>query len=75
MSSFFSSASSDDEVDNPSNPGNDPNFNAGDQHAENESEAAAKADYDDQVGSDEHEQAVADAREGAGIDDPPTEED
>ena len=74
MTSFFSGDSGADEVDDPSNPGGDKNFDAGDLHAENAVEAAAAADYDEQVGSSDHEQAVADSREAAGFDDPPASE-
>jgi hypothetical protein len=62
MSSFFDPGPGADEVDNPSNPGNDPNFDAGDLHAENAAEAQAAGDYDQHVGSDEHE------AEGGGAD-------
>lgn len=38
-------------------------------HAENAAEADARQDYDDQVGSEEHEEAVSDAREASGLGD------
>jgi hypothetical protein len=53
----------------------DQEFDAGDLSTSNPAEEAAFSDYEAQVGSDEHEDAVADAREGAGFEDPsPSEE-
>lgn len=74
MAGFFG-GDDPDEVDNPSNPGNNPNTDAGDLHAESEAEAQARDDYDQQVGSDEHEGAVSDARDESGFDDPRSDED
>lgn len=56
------------------NPGGNPNTDAGDLHAEGEAEEQARSDYDNQVGSADHEAEVDTAREEAGFEDPPTEE-
>jgi hypothetical protein len=46
----------------------DPNFDAGDLSTDNAAEEQARADYDKQVGSDEHQEAVADARDRVELD-------
>ncbi len=57
------------------NPGGNANTDAGDQGARNADEAQAKADYDEQVGSDDHERAVNESREAAGIEQDRQDED
>jgi hypothetical protein len=69
MAGFFGNSNDEDD-----NPGGNPNTDASDLHADDEAQEQAARDYDQQVGSDEHEAEVAAAREGAGFDDPPTEE-
>jgi len=63
VTSFFEPGPGASEVDNPSNPGNDPNLDAGDLHAGNEDEAQAATDYDGYVGSEEHEAEGSDSGE------------
>lgn len=60
MTSFFEPGQGADEIDNPSNPGNNPNLDAGDLHPGNEAEAQAASDYEGYVGSEEHEAAGSD---------------
>jgi len=69
MTGFFGNSKDDDD-----NPGGNPNTSAGELGTGNEAEDQAREDYEQQVGSDEHEAEVQEAREGAGFDDPPTEE-
>ncbi len=52
----------------------DREFDAGDLSSANPAEEQAAQDYDDSVGQDDHEQEVAEVREEAGIEEPPSEE-
>ena len=74
MTGFFGNDDP-DEVDNPSNPGNNTNTDAGDLHAESDAEDQARSDYDEQVGSEQHEAEVQEARDESGFDDPRSDED
>lgn len=45
----------------------DPNFDAGDLSTDNPAEDQAREDFDSNIGSEDHQFEVADAREQAGL--------